>query len=347
MSGFQYSPGDIDLSGYLSFDFYTAVATGKVEGATSINKFGKNSDIDTGSDPEDVWEGGGIYDFYPTTDQSMEILSSDAADVGNVVSSGTATDGTTTTLIDSSATFITDGVAVCDVVINDSTGEYGLIETVTSETTLTLTRMTNASQIAPASTANASGHTYKVVTQGSTGAAVCHIEGLGSWGLITETVVLNGTTPVNLQKDYNRQFRGSITGPGDATGTITCRIQGGGTTAMVIMNGDNQTQQSMFAIPEGYTGLFVKGYVAISRGGQGDTAAFTWRARPYCGVFQVKGEVEVNNSGSSWWQYDYGVPLLVPERTDLLIRCEEVGVNNTGVVAGIDMVFFKNSIWFS
>ena len=40
-----------------------AIAGEQGPGFFSVNKFGRNPDIDTGSTPEDVWSGGGLYPF--------------------------------------------------------------------------------------------------------------------------------------------------------------------------------------------------------------------------------------------------------------------------------------------
>ncbi len=61
-------------------DFLTEVAKGTINQNDKINKFGHNPDIDTGSDPEDIWEGGGIYACYPATAQTTTIVSTDAQD---------------------------------------------------------------------------------------------------------------------------------------------------------------------------------------------------------------------------------------------------------------------------
>lgn len=48
-------------------------------GHFTVNKFGRNPDVDTGTTPEDIWSGGGEYPF-PSSPVSLEILSSAAAD---------------------------------------------------------------------------------------------------------------------------------------------------------------------------------------------------------------------------------------------------------------------------
>lgn len=45
----------------------------------SVNKFGRNSDIDTATDPEDAWSGGGVW-AAPTAARIHQIASTDAAD---------------------------------------------------------------------------------------------------------------------------------------------------------------------------------------------------------------------------------------------------------------------------
>lgn len=104
-------------------DFLTHVALGQVPDHSINVKFGRNSDIDTGT-PEDVWAGGGTYTgFNATSHESIQALSADANDVGTLRSSGTATGGSAVTLTDAGADFVTtDSVAVGDLLINDTLG---------------------------------------------------------------------------------------------------------------------------------------------------------------------------------------------------------------------------------
>ena len=57
------------------------IVSGKLQGYAVRNKFGKNTDIDTTSTPEDVWETGGVYTGFPTgSAETLAVLSSDAND---------------------------------------------------------------------------------------------------------------------------------------------------------------------------------------------------------------------------------------------------------------------------
>jgi len=57
--------------------FTTQVALGKIPGVYAVNKFGENSEITTSSDPEDVWDFGGIYNF--STSAAIDVVSSSSA----------------------------------------------------------------------------------------------------------------------------------------------------------------------------------------------------------------------------------------------------------------------------
>ena len=56
-----------------------AIAAGTVSGFDFINKFGRNPDVDTGSDPETIWDSGGVYTWIPTA-TVLKISSDDVDD---------------------------------------------------------------------------------------------------------------------------------------------------------------------------------------------------------------------------------------------------------------------------
>jgi hypothetical protein len=62
-------------------DFYFDVATGDVRGHSSINKFGRNDDVDNAA-AEDIWDGGGVWN-EPTVGQVYTMTSTSSADTSD------------------------------------------------------------------------------------------------------------------------------------------------------------------------------------------------------------------------------------------------------------------------
>jgi hypothetical protein len=71
---------DSDAAVVRTIDSELDIAAGRFTGYSVVNKYGTNSDIDTASVPEDVWEAGGVYTGFPSSAENIEILSSSAAD---------------------------------------------------------------------------------------------------------------------------------------------------------------------------------------------------------------------------------------------------------------------------
>jgi len=61
------------------YNYNIEVAKGNIPGSSLITKFGHNEDVDTGTLPEDVWNGGGAY-TSPTAARIHNIESSDLND---------------------------------------------------------------------------------------------------------------------------------------------------------------------------------------------------------------------------------------------------------------------------
>lgn len=60
-------------------DFFTEVSKDTYVDHDPVNKFGRNPDVDTATDPEDVWDAGGIW-VAPTVARVHDVASSDVAD---------------------------------------------------------------------------------------------------------------------------------------------------------------------------------------------------------------------------------------------------------------------------
>jgi len=72
------------------------ILSGRIDGMFVINKYGRNSDVDTGSVPEDVWEVGGTYTGFPVgAAAASEAVSTSAGDTGTLTVQGLRTETST------------------------------------------------------------------------------------------------------------------------------------------------------------------------------------------------------------------------------------------------------------
>lgn len=77
---------DADAVVVKSVPFDTLVAAGLADGRSITNKFGRNPDIDSGTVPEDLWNGGGTYTGFPTgAPEELQVFSSSASDTGTII----------------------------------------------------------------------------------------------------------------------------------------------------------------------------------------------------------------------------------------------------------------------
>lgn len=74
-----------------SSQFSVAVFNGDIEGWSPFTKFGRNPDIDTGTAPEDIWNGGGEYTGFPDETETLEIFSSSNEDSSGGLGARTVT----------------------------------------------------------------------------------------------------------------------------------------------------------------------------------------------------------------------------------------------------------------
>lgn len=74
---------DGDSISVRSFPAELDIAAGRYQGTDIVNKFGRNPDVSTGTVPEDIWNGGGVYTGFPTgAPEEFEVFSSSSSDTG-------------------------------------------------------------------------------------------------------------------------------------------------------------------------------------------------------------------------------------------------------------------------
>ena len=316
-------------------DYYLNVAKGKQAGVSYIHKYGRNPDIDTADGFEAIWNGGGDYTGHNiTAPEILETFSSSVTDVGNVLSTGVATGGTLHTLVDTGATFVTDGVTAGDVVINDTLQDHAHLTGVT-ETTLSFLTMAGESVAAL-------GESYRVVTQGSTGVPIVKLLNLITTldvdsTVATEYIVLNGITPVDTVGTYVRHDRGRSFG-GTNAGEITTRQK---TTpanvTMVMPIGYNSTMISAYTVPFGKRAYILSWYAAVSRKGTVAAGVRLMTSAVNCD-YKVIEELAIHSQGSGYVLREYKIPKdSIPPLTDIKVMAD-VDANASGIAAGFDLL---------
>ena len=180
-------------------------------------------------------------------------------------------------------------------------------------------------------------------TAAGIGARTLTVTGLnGSYVEVEETVTLNGTTPVNTANSYfivSRMIVATAGTSATAIGTISSVSNGTGTpTFPGIIIGANQTQFCIYQVPTAYT-LYLWNYAAGVSGGT--TAEVNLMAKPFGGVYNLKGQVQLNSAGSSFERVDYKVPLKFAAKTIVKLTCTATS-NNTAVVGSFDGILVSD-----
>ena len=174
------------------------------------------------------------------------------------------------------------------------------------------------------------------------GAKQVYVETLdNNWNTYIQTVNMNGTTAVALAGTHMRFQLMSVMGDQSAIGNITLRVAGGGTTALTIQDGDNVSVSSAYTVPNGHTAYFIQGF-ASSNSKVSGAMDFKLLTRRYGGVFMIKGRSVCNDTGSSWWVYQYQISSLIPAKTDFKIVATG-GANSMTGICGYELLLEKTS----
>lgn len=334
-----------------SSNFLFEISRGFYKDLRFGDKFGRNSDVDIGSTPEDIWSGDGVYTgFNATGNENLETFSDSASDTGSLVSNGTVTSSSANTLSDSTATFVTDGVAVGDIVIDDTQGFHGLIKEVTSETTLTVHFWSDGDNklndiiISPGffePRKPSIGDSYRVATTSGTGAAVVKWTKILNADYIEQKdiyVIMNGTTGVISSANAFRLSTGLVVLAGSDTfnvGDITVRQAVSTSNVFAIINDEvNRTLIACDTVPANTSRTLFDIGGSISRsGGLSGSANLLLQTREPGGVFQTRVSQEIQ---TGLYYDDREKKIVLSEKTDIRWRVRLVSDNNNNIT-----MFFK------
>ena len=145
------------------------IARGNVSGVVGVNKFGRNPDVDTGSTPEDIWLGGGVYTGFPTgTPEAVEVFSSSANDTS--AGTGARTIRITGLATSASTAYTTEDITMSGTTPVDSSGTWYRVNRV--QVLTAGSGQTNAGQITVRHTTT-TANVFAQIAAGSGQSALC------------------------------------------------------------------------------------------------------------------------------------------------------------------------------
>jgi zona occludens toxin (predicted ATPase) len=158
-----------------------------------------------------------------------------------------------------------------------------------------------------------------------------------SYDEIQEDVTVSSAEATATSNSFIRVYRAFVTN-GSATNVANIDVQKGGTTVLRISAEKGQTLMAIYTVPAGYTAYMLKG-VATCQSGADATGDMFVR---YFGdsAFRVGHSFEVSGSGGEY-MYDFGIPLRIPEKSDIDIRAS-VRSNNARLTAAFDILLERD-----
>lgn len=189
-----------------------------------------------------------------------------------------------------------------------------------------------------------SAQTYDIVsddtndTSAGTGARTVEIEGLdGSYVEQSETVTLNGTTPVTTVNSYLRVFRGKVMtagSGGENAGSLTATQNVSGYVAWTIVPTANQSLVAAYTVPAGKTAHLLTWFIGLKTGKATD---ILMQVRPENEVFQTKRWLTVDEATTQVWN-----PYLnIAEKSDMRVRTK-ASTGSHEVSSGFDIILVDN-----
>jgi hypothetical protein len=157
--------------------------------------------------------------------------------------------------------------------------------------------------------------------------------------VITETITLNGTSPVSSTKKFLRINDAHTSGNGVNIGNIIFKFaNASGIVVDEIYAGYGQNTTGIYTIPDGMTGYLYTGDATTNR--NKDTT-IVFRIRLPDGSLRVAHIAEV---GAGSYRYDFPIPAQLPGRSDLEVFVVNTLDNNTRVACNFDLVLVKNPV---
>jgi hypothetical protein len=174
-----------------------------------------------------------------------------------------------------------------------------------------------------------------------TGARTVFIEGVdGNYNVVSETVTLDGTTPVSTVEEYLyiNKFLVATTGSGGANvGQITAKLST--TLYDLIEVGFNNRTTGHYCVPAGFTGYMVEGLFSAGQASGSTAVTGFLKQHGTDGVLRVGAVTTVNNSASVFM---FDPPYVIPEKNCVGVTGIGSATNNA-VSSYFSIILIKNS----
>lgn len=180
-------------------------------------------------------------------------------------------------------------------------------------------------------------------TSAGTGARTISVEGLDSnYDSVTETVTLNGATPVATSSGFWIVHNVSVLTAGSGgtnAGVITGTSAAAGTPVLAsVAIGKGRSENAIYMVPRNKTLLLFD--ISGSTTTTGTVNIGLW-TKTFGGVFNIRRNYSVNGTGSSSFSHDFVPPLKIEAKTIVKLT-GEASSNNSDVSADWDGILIDN-----
>lgn len=188
-----------------------------------------------------------------------------------------------------------------------------------------------------------SASVMKVSSSNTADTSTVVIAGLdANYDEVEETVTITGQTAVNTTTEFLRVFRARVTADEPAgdiyigTGTVSSGVP---TNKFAkITAGENQTLMAVWTVPAGYTAYLHQGTIASGTTAANKFATCRIKVKPFGEVMQTKAVVTLHNS---FVDFDFGMPLRIPEKSDIEARAL-VSSGSDAISVTFTIIYVKN-----
>lgn len=187
-------------------------------------------------------------------------------------------------------------------------------------------------------------------TAAGTGARTIVVSGLNAaYEETSEVVTLNGQTAVLTTNTFIRVFRAYVVTAGSGetaagtiyigTGVVTAGVPA--TVYAEIVLGENQTLMAIWTVPAGYTLYLNQGIFSAASNNAAQYVLGKFMVRPFNSVFRNAADVTANSNVIS---YNFEVPLVIPEKSDIEARAIALAGSNFYLTASFEGIYIKNFV---